>query len=171
MAKIYNSDVTKGLAQNAGIQQNVDKTPNELAEKIVPTFETNPELLRRTNIIKFGGTITAVTNVTLYTTPTNQDFYLTGFFISIMKDAVSDLPTGDAGSITAIVNGETIRLVTLYSIALTAESKQQYIQLKHPLKIDRNTNIVLSRGTTGGTVGVYIKTGTIYGYIVETSNA
>ena len=40
MAKIYNSDCTKGLAQNASIQQNVDKVPNELAEKIVPTFET-----------------------------------------------------------------------------------------------------------------------------------
>lgn len=78
MAKIYNSDVTKGLAQNAGIQINVDKVPNELAEKIVPTFETNPDKLRKITIVRSG-----TGAATIYTTPTDRDFYLCAAHLSL----------------------------------------------------------------------------------------
>jgi len=145
MAKIYNSECTKGLAQNAGIQQNVDKVPNELAEKIVPVFETNPELLRK----GFVRHATLTADATLYTTPTNQDFYLTNIVLSNTKDAASDC---SGVHISATINGANVRLCQITGITLTAGSMNISRTFKEPIKIDRGTNITVSHLTGAGAV-------------------
>jgi hypothetical protein len=164
MAKIYNSDVTKGLQKNAGIQQNIDKTPNELAEKIVPTIETNPELLRRCNIIRTASA-TNSTSAIIYTTPKNQDFYIVAANLSHTRDAVA---TSVASSINAVINGATQTILQICNVATTAGEQSLALSFPFPIKVDRDTNITV----TNGAAVAYIKTvGTIIGYLDEKSNA
>lgn len=85
MATIYNSDLTKGIQQDAKIQIGKESVPNQLAEKVVPVMETNPRLLRPIEILvsKNG------TSGTLFTVPSDKDFYLCNAFISASNNAAA----------------------------------------------------------------------------------
>lgn len=163
MAKIYNSDLTKGLAKNAGIQQNTDKIPNELAEKVVPTCETNPELLRKITIVR-DITITDSSSGTIYTTPTNQDFYLT----DVQMDGFKSAAAGTTEFyITVTINGATKKIISMHHPTTTAinnlHAEKSFLL---PIKLDRNTNITLNsnNATTFNRV-----IGIICGYVDECS--
>lgn len=162
MAKIYNSECTKGLAQNARIQQNVDKVPNELAEKIVPTFETNPAALRRCNILKENGRNSSG-SVTLYTTPANQDFYLCGGTFHLQKDVACD---NTFASFNCYIGGAQVNVTAFRTIPLTVFSGNKEFSINPPLKIDRNTNIAL---TATSAAGNFSMDGSLWGYVVESS--
>ncbi len=159
MAKIYNSDVTKGLADSAGIQINTDKIPNELAEKIVPTFETNPEQLRKTTIVVHN-TGTNATATTIYTTPANQDFYLTGYDLSLSKTAAA---ASARGYLMFTTNGVS-RRIYIQGEATTALQAGTRGFLNHPIKIDRSTNIQIGLPVAEATISM---SATIFGYVNE----
>jgi len=164
MAKIYNSDLFKELKDGAKIQQAVDRIPNEIAEKVIPVMEVNPKLLRTINIIKnvYG---TATGNLTVYSVPSNKDFYLVGADISAQEDALS---TNTATYIAATIDGAAVRILQLSKLTLTADSKNGSISFNTPIKIDRGTNITLSNSFGAGAA---VKTCTIYGYVIDNSNA
>lgn len=165
MAKIYNSDCTKGLAQNAGIQQSVEKVPNELAEKIVPTFETNPQLLKKDVSL----TNDKLTTGTLFVTPTTtRQFYLTGFVASYVKDAVCDSATGLYQISYTSETGATAYLMNFPIITLTAQQESVSHTFKNPIKLGLTSAVGFS-GTF--TVGVLSRSLTIYGYYEDTYNA
>jgi len=165
MAKIYNSDCTKGLAQNAGIQTSAEKVPNELAEKIVPTFETNPEQLRRTNILRSNSAINA-TSGTIYTTPTDKDFYLCGVAVSVIKDVTS---TSLYTCITGTPEGQAVTdFLLIRGITLTPQENCCSLEITPPLKMKKGTTIVVTNSTNVANIS---SSGTIYGYVVDNSNA
>jgi hypothetical protein len=162
MAQIYNTDLSKELIQGASIQVNRDLVPNQLAEKVVPVMEVNPKLLRTINVIKTG--VSQVTgSVTIYTTPTNQDFFLTNIDYNIIKDAVCDQATGTL-SITGYVGGILIYLIRIPIITLTAQDKSIQIEFKNPIKLDRGTTLIM--GATY-TAGVMNRVANIFGYVTD----
>jgi len=162
MANIYNSELTKQLIDGAKLQTGRDTIPNQIAEKVVPVMEVNPKLLRRTTIVR-----TVATAGTIYTTPTNQDFYLTGVQYSLTKDATCDLATGRS-TINAVIGGLATEIIGHVTITLTAYNQTITKVFDHPLKIDRGTNITCSITTTAG---VCVRFFSINGFIDETSNA
>lgn len=164
MAKIYNSDLSKELQAGAKIQINVDRVPDELAEKVVPVMEVNPKLLRRVTIMK-RGLSTATGTITIYTTPADKDFYLTDFYISYFKDAACD---NTSIIMTAAVDGASVELWGIRRPTLTADSDNISFNLNFPIKIDRNTTITLT-GTFA--VGVLQRQAGIFGYTDDVSKA
>lgn len=72
MAQINNKEVLKLLQDGANIQIAKEAVPNQLAEKIVPVFETNPTLLRRQTHVY---TVVA-DNQNLVTVPAGKKFLI-----------------------------------------------------------------------------------------------
>lgn len=169
MAKIYNSDVTKGLSQDAGIQQSIEKVPNELAEKIVPVIETNPDLKRKITIIKsVDVSVTSAGTGPIYTTPANQDFYLCGASYVLIKDNLCDA-VSSLKAITCVINGETISVIKVGTFTLTAQSENVLIDFNRPIKVDRNSQINYTNMTFAA--GSCLRNMRIWGYIDDKSNA
>jgi len=156
MAKIYNSELTNEIVRAARIQQNVDEIPSELSNQVVPVMEVNPRLTRTVSIVR---SLMASTG-TIYTTPTNQDFYLTG---SIITGAA----VGTQAQLTAVINGAT----QIINFAEIIEGTGTYVGVvavtqgnqncNFPIKIDRGTAIALPNPASC----------IIYGYIDESSKA
>lgn len=163
MAKIYNAEVTNGLAKNAGIQINVDKVPNELAEKIVPTFETNPDAIRKSNRVT-SGSLTNATSANIITTEADRDTYLVGVIMHYIKDATA---TSTEFAVQVTPENQSIQnILRVGGITLTADSGSVSISLPYPLKLKRNATQLLYSATNVGNFTV--KCSLIY-YVVESA--
>ncbi len=165
MAKIYNSDVTKGLANNAGIQQSREKTPDELAEKIVPVMETNPKLLR--NDVVWSGSSSTTGGVTAITAAVNtvdKKTFITGFIAGVAKNAACDVATGTLTfSFTQKDLGATnIHIIPV--ITLTDQNQTVAYSFKNPLELRPSTTVTFN-GNFGA--GVMIKTLAVFGYQID----
>lgn len=168
MATIHNTDLTKELKDGGKLQQLRDVIPSQLADKVVPVMEVNPKLLRRSNIVRSGGSITAG-SATIYTTPGDKDFYLTACSASFIKDAANDNATGRFNAIVATVEGIAQNLISFAVLTLTAQQQTVTISFPTPIKIDKNTAISIASTTIGA--GSFAKYGNIVGYTVDNINA
>lgn len=167
MAIIYNTDLSKELKEGAKLQQLRDIIPSQLADKVVPVMEVNPKLLRRTNLIKSNIRSTSG-NHSIYTSPaTGQDVFLETFTISMIKDVICDAATGSF-NVNITVDGATIDVFRLPIITLTAQSSSIVLTLPHPVKIDRNSSVLMT-GTFAA--GVCVRSLSCTGYIVDNINA
>lgn len=172
MAKIYNTDCTKGLAQNAAIQQNIDKVPNELAEKIVPTFETNPELLRKATLIGIGYNAESGASTIMSTAanPITKRTFITAINMSYIKDAACDNATGHIGIIATLKGKKSQIIFGTSTLTLTAEQKDIGQVFNPPLELEPNTPVTFGPNVHY-TVGNMAKLCTIYGYQIDNANA
>lgn len=170
MAKIYNSDLTKELVNGGKIQINVDKVPNEIAEKVVPVMEVNPRLLRKCRIVRSATATNPASATIIYTTPGDQDFYLTGAMIHAFKNVISDLGTGNFCSLQVVINGATQRLMSFNGLTLTLQEQNATMNFDPPILIDRNSVINVA-AQSAPAAGTYIRSANIVGYIDEVSNA
>lgn len=154
-----NSDTLKEMREAFGVQTATDKTVSP-----IPVVDVNPKNLRRANIA--SGTSSAATgNFTVYTTPSDKDFFLTGVQMQYMKDATADNTTV---AITATEDsGATITLITTRTITTTAYTAAINRELVPPIKLKRNSNVIMS-GTF--TVGALTRAACVSGYTVEVQN-
>lgn len=150
-----NSDITKEIIEDLKLQ--VAQGDKVLSP--IPVLEVNPKLVK--NGIAKTNTSSSNGNTTIYTTPTDKDFYLTGFIFSMTKDALCDTATA---LLRATTNSQVTDIAALGGITLTAQDKIIAVNLQHPIKIDKNTSIVLNCGKTAGSI---LLTGTIFGFIDE----
>lgn len=164
MAIIHNTDLIKELKEGAKLQQLRDVIPSQLADKVVPTMETNPKLLRRCNISKTTDAVNA-TSGTIYTTPSDKDFFLVSCCLGVIKDATS---TSTGSNITVVIDGVSSPIARIPGITLTAQSKVVSCTFPAPIKIDRGTNITVTASTNVANIRA---TGVITGYLVENINA
>jgi hypothetical protein len=163
MAQIYNTDLSKELIKGASIQVNRDLVPSQLAEKVVPVMEVNPNLLRKANIYVGTGSAASGTS-TVYTTPTNKDFYLIGISMALIKDATCDTATGKV-TINGTPDGlAQLELIGIPIITLTAQSASISRDFIMPILLKRNTTI---NSTQTYTAGLSSRTFSIIGYVVE----
>ena len=163
MATIYNSDVTKELREGGKISLR-DAIPTQLAEKVVPVMEVNPKLLKVTNFIK-RGTLNNATSATLATTDAINETFITGAYLSVMKDVTA---TSLYFRINCVIGGASTSLLALGSLTLTAGSKDVSIMFRDPIKVDKSSALTLVASTN---VGNFILEGGICGYLDNNSNA
>lgn len=162
MAGINNSDLTRQLIDGAKINTSFDKVPNQLAEKVVPVMEVNPELLRKITVVD-GEVRTTTGTLTGYTTSPTKKFFLTGFSASIIKDATCDLSTGGI-YVQCTKNGVLKTLLSFSTITTTAQDHVKIVQLSKPVELDKNTAILFT-GTFSA--GVMVRTLAIQGFEVD----
>lgn len=133
---------------------------DNLGNQIIPTIN----IQQHTSIVRSGSTSTS--NVTLFTTPLDKDFFLTACTVSLAKDATSDLATGTPCGISMTVGGTASAILPISSLTLTAQNTFVTLNLERPVKVDRNTSISLVKGAT--TVGTCVVGGSICGYLSDT---
>lgn len=164
MVTIYNSELKKELQEGAKTQSFKEIVPSQLADKVVPVMEVNPKLLRRINLVKTAECNNATT-ATVYTTPSDKDFYLCGGNLSLIKDVTA---TSVRSGINFTSEGVGCVLLRIVGITLTVEQDTVSISLPYPVKVDRGTNITVTNSTNVGNV---FSQGTIYGYIIDNAGA
>ena len=163
MATIYNTDLLKTMIDGAGIQISKDVVPNQLAEKVLPVMETNPNFFKKITVLReTNGTNSVAT--TIYTTPTDRDFFLCGCSVSFAKDVTA---TSLSSSITADIDRVNRVLILLNTLSLTIERGSEVINFIPPVKIDRGASINQNNSTNVG--NVYSR-GIIWGYLGDYSN-
>jgi len=160
MAQINNGELIKGMRDNAKILQN-ESAPNQLAEKVVPVMETNPLLLRRINIHKLANAANA-TSATIYTTPTDRDFYLTSVSLDLIKDVTA---TSLNSSVNVTVKGGVSQaILVLRTTTLTIETQNAVLLLPIPMLLERGSNITVTNTTNVANVTA---SAIITGYVVD----
>jgi len=156
MTRHYNTSISEDAARI--LNSKMEYLPDEVAGPvavipIMPVVKT-----------VFRGTTTATGTLNVATLPSGKDFYLTGFVLSMSKDATSD-NTQVQFSVTIDGVASTI-LGEIINQTLTATSRDQVVMFPVPLKLDRGTNIQVFGTFTAGTMR---KTAIAYGYFVETT--
>lgn len=158
MATIYNTDLSKEIQQAGKIQVSRDKIPTEFAEKVIAVAEVNPKLLKIVDICR-DATATNAVVATIFTTPTDKDFYLTNAQLSIIKDVTS---TSATSYIDCVINNVTTTLLSIPSFTLTVQNQTTSVNFRFPLKIDRGTSIRVLNGTNVANISA---AGNIQGYL------
>lgn len=139
--------------------QGFEAMPLNVAGTLQPVIEVNPRLLRRCSIVKTN-TLSNGTSATIYTTPTDADFFLVGGFVSYTKDATS---TSTNSNLRVTIDGATADVLIISGLTLTAEGKAASISFPVPIKVDRGTNILLLNSTAVANIRSH---GGITGYLV-----
>lgn len=158
MSKHNNPSITE-RARRIFNNQLGQEISNEILDYITPTIEIEP----KTNIFKTAATTNA-TSTTIYTTPADKDFYLTNINISLAKDVTS---TSGYSALRGFISGVNMFLLTLRTLTLTPQIANESLNLKYPLKLDRNTIITLVNETN---VANITSSAEIYGYLEEVKN-
>ncbi len=157
MARVTRSSVLRWLTDVLGIQHGADEAPNYTSNQIVPVVDINPKI----TTIARANSSTDTNAITLYTTPTDKDFFLTYCVLSLTKTAASD----NVLSYIRIQQDGANRVINvIVTQTTTAGSHQSTISFPYPIRCDRNTAIEML-GSMGA--GAMTKYGTIGGFILE----
>jgi hypothetical protein len=154
---IHRSSILRRVADIFGLQQAADKTPISSADVVQPVVEMG----NRTTELMKDASATSTGNTTIYTTPADKDFYLTFIFASYKKDIACDctacylrVTTGDGAT----------RDIQFPVVPLLASTDHLEVILTYPLRLARNSNIVMNSTFTAGTMTRSASAG---GYILE----
>lgn len=149
----YNVGIMKALSDLFKIKG--ESLPMDVAEVITPVV-----VVQRESNELYTQTLFNNVSATLLTTPTDRDYYLTAAVMSRSKDSTS---TNTVSTIQITVNGVQMYPLILSDLdrpALPAHT-QMYLRFPTPIKIDRNTSIVVTNNTNTANVRTCA---TIFGY-------
>ena len=138
----------------------IDKVPNQLAEKVVPVMEVNPRFFRITDFFA-DGVLTNSTTGTITTVSAVKDTFITGADISFTKDATA---TTTYLNLKCYINGVNTTIATFLCTSLTADSQSKYIVFANPIKVDRGTVINVASSTNVANISFKA---VVNGYTVE----
>jgi len=158
MEQINNDDTIKECSRVLGHQ--VENKPQLDTSKIILVSDINPKGLRRCNIVRMNQASNATT-ATIYTTPTDKDFYLCSYSHNVIKDATS---TSTFSNINVTVDGAVQQISRIVSITLTAQNIGYATSLAIPIKLDRGTTITVTNSTNVANV---TSCASITGYTAE----
>jgi hypothetical protein len=165
MAQIHNSELSKELIKGGALQASRDAIPNQLAEKVVPVMEVNPRLLKNCNVSR-RGFLSNATSATLFTTPTDKDFYVCAAQMGYIKDATSTATTLRMTCITE--ENLSGALIVIPTLTLTAGNGGASVSIVPPLKLTRGSIIACTSDSAVANIKV---DGCIQGYTVDNINA
>jgi len=112
----------------------------------------------------FSTTKTTTGSSTMVTTAADKDTYITAVQLSYSKDVACDVAIGSV-FVSCVVDGVTKGIIALAILTLTAESDSAAIAFQVPIKVDRNTSIII--GTNTYTAGLMSRCAVIHGYTEE----
>ncbi len=98
------------------------------------------------NIVRHQ-TATTTGTTTIFTTPTDRDFFMTGLFLSVQADATADMGSVD---ISANVDNVNRNLARISHISLTATAREMVRSFATPIKIDRGVSITCTKSFSVG---------------------
>jgi hypothetical protein len=157
MARITRSSILQWVQDALGIQNGADSVPQYLTNQVVPVFDIQPKI---TNFVT-QTTSTATGDTTIFTTPTDKDFFITFATIANTANAASD---SVVCSIGVTIGGATRRIMYLVKETTTAGSQNAEMCFTYPIKVDRGSIIRLTKAFTAGATTV---NATIGGYTLE----
>jgi len=120
---------------------------------------------RYCNIIRSNSRNTTGSS-TVYTTPTDKDFYLQAVLLSWEANAASDCTEFWVNVTTDTENVASQRILGARRTTLTAGRGEQILSLVKPIKLARNTQVTLNQSFT---VGAASMGASVIGYTVETT--
>jgi len=158
-----NNDIRTAIKQILNLEQYTDRVPAEISSTVGLVVDVNPNHNRIVNIVRSGTAINA-TSGTIYTTPTDKDFYILGANLSVIKDVTS---TATQSYIQITVDGDaTPRSIMLSAgLTLTVQTSQNNFTLPVPIKLTRGTTVTVNNDTAVANISTV---GTIYGFTVDT---
>ena len=158
MTKHYNPTIAQDAARILNSKQG-DFLPDEVTGPVaVIPIERFCDIAR-------GGASTSTGNITVYTTPAGEDFYLVGYSASYAKDATCDIATGRI-QIATTIQGVSRDIGGFSVITTTSQYDSLSVTFDKPIKLDRAVTVVMS-GTF--TLGVLSRQISIFGFIVQTT--
>lgn len=155
---------------NATISEDANRIFNPKGEnispEILPYITPTMEVKRFADIVKYNSHTTTGTK-TIWTTPSDKDFYLETLFYSHSKNAACDVATGNlyVDVVLFDLTTSTTQILNIPVITLTEESFRQQLIFPSPIRLARNTAI---RMIGAFTAGILVRNATITGYTVET---
>jgi hypothetical protein len=166
MINIKNTDTIKNLINATGVNVQQDIVPSKLSETVVAVMDIGPNNNRVGTILNpstFDAANTAA--LTLATTDTTRDTYVTGAMLSVIKDATA---TSTRSAIVVTINGLQTRLISIPGFTLTAQNQSVFLAFPAPIKLDKGSNITATNTTAVGNVTA---SAIIYGYNVNPSES
>lgn len=146
--QVQNSVLKNQFVDLLGLSPNIDALPSTLSPgPIIPTFDIGPQ----TATIVRSGSATTTGSITVFTTPTDRDFFLTNASLSYSKDVTCDVATG-AINLSATIDGVSRNILSLANLTTLGQTQAGSISLNYPVKIDRNTSITVSGSFTLGSM-------------------
>jgi len=165
MEEISDTGTINNISTIFGINQATTPVPNQANSIIQPTIDISPFAHPIANVLQsINHQITAgEDNIIIYTTPTNQNFYLTNFYIFVSQD-------NNGGNtawyqLTVYVNG--VKQILVYNTAFNVGNTIAYFY-QVPLIIDAGTNITLETGIVFGQT--YTLVSNIIGFTYNPNN-
>ena len=160
MVKHYNPSIVQDALRILNTKTN--NLSDEVGD-LVPTIPITPIC----RVVKTNSSTASGSSITVYTTPSDKDFYLTGLVFTYQKDATCDCADGTHAAIQTTIEGLAIQLIRSTLITLSADSRTFVNHFTTPVKIDRGVTIIITVNTF--TVGKFVRSATIYGYTQETT--
>ena len=115
--------------------------PQVLGGTVLPVIDMSPVFHRKPFTVNANPVSTGA--VTIYTTVAGEDVYISGIQLGFVQNVTSSAATGQI-SVTAVIDGTTVPLVSIPVLTLTAMSENTYVQFANPIKVDVATAIVLT---------------------------
>jgi len=164
-------DLVANDTQNKAISNNIidtlklnpitDNIPRAVIPTIQPVFEVNPKVC---NVVRHSN-LAVTGSGTIFTTPSDRDFYLNSASLGMIKDATCDVASNSESSLTVTTEGTARRLLQMPLLTLTAQSENATISYPIPLKLDRNTTITIQSATFSA--GSLLRYGAITGFTID----
>jgi len=158
MAKINAGDVIQKLIRGLGLSPTADKVPTEVAEKVLPVFNVNPDPEVETKT----GVASDTTSGTISTTSTTKRTFITSVVLSIAKDVHS---TSLFSDLRAFPKGKSISsLILLRYEPLTAGNIHDTLTFTPAIELEKGTAISVRNSTATASIDTH---GVISYYEIE----
>lgn len=158
MVEIQSKEVIDKMSEDLKIQPAL-ALPRMLGNAIIPVFDAGPR--KACNIIK-NSTVSDAVLGTLYTTPSDKDFYLNSVSLSVTKDAGN---TSIASYIELTdVFGNVTKCIVLRYEPSTAGSHHDSICFPMPIKLKKGTTISIKNTASTASIDT---NATITGFTVD----
>jgi len=158
MVENQNSEVVNRMSEELK-EGNIAALPKNVQPNIQPVLISNP--VRSCDVMNDANNSTT-SDVVIFTTPSNKDFYLVAVWLSVDKDVLND---STFTFIETSLGGEVESLISLAHIPLVATHKEIALSYPTPIKIDRGVPITMKGSFAAG---AQRKSGGIVGYTVDT---
>lgn len=137
------------------------RTGDALSDDVIPNIQPVVNLIRSPNIVRINAALNAA-SATVFTTPTDRDFFLVNVGLTLIKDVTS---TSTFSRVSIVLAGVRVAILQVDTLSVTAQTAQLAFNLSYPIKIDPGTTILVENGTAVANIDAAC---TIVGYTTDT---
>jgi len=138
MAIAQSTGVIKKIIDALQLSPGAEEIPSQVARSIVPVLVANPDPDQH---IVASVSAAATGSNTIFTTPTDQDFFLTSVNVSNDSDVSA---TNTAIRVTATPRGgDNVDMIRIVKLTLTVLQANEAISYPEPILLDRGSAIQL----------------------------